>query len=163
LIEAFQYCIQAKGMELYGFIILFNEVKVIMRSTKKDLSGLLRDYKKHTANTLLEMIPTSKDPRAKWIMKRMEWAGKATSTNEIYNPIAIGWKKGNQPQEILSAIELYEALVAIHQLPVDSEIVYKEIDYIHSSVHYYKNKDGVLQLKILPPVQTLFDNNNSLG
>jgi hypothetical protein len=133
-------------MELYGFIILFNEVKVIMRSTKKDLLGLLRDYKKHSANTLLEMIPTSKDPRAKWIKKRMEWAGKATSTNEIYNPIAIGWKKGNQPQEIRTKELLIKTLQYIYNIPVEMGIVMHPNDYVYSSASNYVNPKGMMDI-----------------
>ena len=56
IIESLDYCIQNKGMILYGYVIMSNHIHMIIQSQEAKLSDLIRDLKKFTAKSILEKI-----------------------------------------------------------------------------------------------------------
>ena len=56
IIESLEFCIQKKGMILYGYVIMSNHIHLIVQSDNGKLSDLLRDFKKFTAPSILEKI-----------------------------------------------------------------------------------------------------------
>ena len=51
LADSISYCRAEKGMELYAYCFMPNHVHMVFRSANDDPSGLLRDFKRHTAMT----------------------------------------------------------------------------------------------------------------
>jgi REP element-mobilizing transposase RayT len=60
LLESFSYCRKEKGMLLIAYVVMSNHVHVIMQSSKGDLSGLVRDFKKFTSKEILKSISGNK-------------------------------------------------------------------------------------------------------
>ena len=65
IIECLDYCIQNKGMILYGYVIMSNHIHIIIQSENAKLSDLIRDFKKFTAKKIIEKIQTEPDPSLK--------------------------------------------------------------------------------------------------
>ena len=59
VVDSFAYCRKEKGLELFSFVIMSNHVHAIIRSKQSNLSGLVRDFKKHTSKELLKFITSS--------------------------------------------------------------------------------------------------------
>jgi len=49
VIESLQYCQEKKGLLIYAFVIMSNHIHMIVRSERNDLSGTIRDFKKHVS------------------------------------------------------------------------------------------------------------------
>lgn len=57
VIESFQYCIDNKGLELFAYVIMTNHIHVIVNAKPGfSISNIIRDFKKYTANQILETI-----------------------------------------------------------------------------------------------------------
>lgn len=54
VIESLAYCIKAKELKLYAYVIMTNHVHVIVSSGNGKLSDTVRDFKKYTANAILD-------------------------------------------------------------------------------------------------------------
>ena len=64
IIESLDFCIKNEGMILYGFVIMFNHIHLIIQSENSKFSDLIRDFKKFTAKTILNKIETKPENRA---------------------------------------------------------------------------------------------------
>jgi len=149
VIESLEFCIQNKGMILYGYVIMSNHIHLIIQSNNSKLSDLIRDFKKFTAKTILHKIETEPESRADWMLKRFEFACKSHSRNEKYQ----FWQYGNHPEEIFSEKFFWFKLDYIHLNPVRAGIVAKASHYVYSSASNYVNDNGIITItKVENPV-----------
>lgn len=149
VIESLEFCIQNKGMILYGYVIMSNHIHLIIQSNNSKLSDLIRDFKKFTAKTILHKIETEPESRADWMLKRFEFACKSHSRNEKYQ----FWQYGNHPEEIFSEKFFWSKLDYIHLNPVRAGIVAKASHYVYSSASNYVNDNGIITItKVENPV-----------
>lgn len=142
VIESLQYCIKNKGMILYGYVIMSNHVHLIIQSEESKLSDLIRDFKKFTARSILNMIETEQESRADWMLKRFEFACKSNSRNKKYQ----FWQYGNHSEEIFSEKFFWSKLDYIHLNPVRAGIVLKASHYVYSSASNYVNGNGIIEI-----------------
>lgn len=56
LAESVKYCRAEKDMELYCYCFIPSHLHLVFRSAKDNPSGLLRDFKSHTAKKLIKVI-----------------------------------------------------------------------------------------------------------
>jgi len=54
LAESLKYCQQNKGLKIYAYVFMLNHIHMIIQSD--DVSGFLRDFKKHTSRKLKENL-----------------------------------------------------------------------------------------------------------
>ena len=55
-------------MELFAYVIMTNHVYCILRSKEEKLSGLIRDFKKHTSKKVLfEVAHNQQESRKEWL------------------------------------------------------------------------------------------------
>lgn len=155
IIESLQYCIQNKGMILYGYVIMSNHIHMIVQSDQEDVSGLLRDFKKFTAKKILEQIQSQPESRREWMLSRFK---KATETHQRNKEFQF-WRYGNHPEEIYSQKFLWSKLDYIHLNPVRAGIVSKASHYNYSSASNYLNDNGLLEINLAdqPVVDVLKD------
>jgi putative transposase len=69
-INAFRYCIENKGLKIYGYVIMSNHIHAIIQATEdmSTLSDLIRDYKKHTSKEIIKwMNESNKESRKEWM------------------------------------------------------------------------------------------------
>ena len=69
VIESLAFCIEKKGMLLYGYVIMCNHIHLIIQSKTGKLSDLIRDFKKFTATNILEKIQTEPESRREWMLE----------------------------------------------------------------------------------------------
>ena len=159
IVESFRYCQQEKGMVLYGYVIMGNHIHAIMQSEKEDLSGLIRDFKKHTAKRILESIENEPESRREWMLERFKIAAKKHGRNNKYQ----FWKYGNHPEEVYSEKFLWSKLDYIHMNPVRAGLVVRASEYVHSSATNYVNGQGVVSItKADNPVVEVLKNESFL-
>ena len=57
IIESLKYCINNKGLVVYAYVIMSNHLHLIIKADEGyELSAILRDFKKFTANQILQTI-----------------------------------------------------------------------------------------------------------
>ncbi|WP_321827243.1 REP-associated tyrosine transposase [Maribacter dokdonensis] len=149
VIESLKYCQHERGMVIYGYVIMSNHIHAIMQSENEDLSGLIRDFKKHTGKRILQSIESEPESRREWMLERFKIAAKKHGRNKKYQ----FWKYGNHPEEVYSEKFLWSKLDYIHMNPVRAGLVVKASDYSNSSAINYVHGEGVLQItKVDNPV-----------
>ena len=74
ILESFNFCRKEKGMILNAYVIMSNHIHVVMGSKNGNLSDLVRDFKKFTANNCIKLIKTEPESRQDWLLKRFEFA-----------------------------------------------------------------------------------------
>ena len=149
VLESFEHCQSEKGMVLYGYVIMSNHIHAILQSGKGDLSGLIRDFKKHTAKQIIASIKNGTESRREWMLDRFSKAADSHSRNKTYQ----FWKYGNHPEEIHSEKFFWSKLDYIHLNPVRAGVVSKASEYQYSSANNYVNDHGLISIhKLETPV-----------
>ena len=153
IIESLEFCIQKKGMILYGYVIMSNHIHLIVQSDRGKLSDLLRDFKKFTASSILDKIQNESESRREWMLERFKMATKTHNRNKNYQ----FWQYGNHAEEIYSVKFLWSKLDYIHLNPVKAGVVEKKEHYMYSSATNYINNDGLLPVTLLdnPVIEVL--------
>jgi len=141
-IESLEFCIQKKGMILYGYVIMSNHIHLIVQSDNGKLSDLLRDFKKFTASSILEKIQSEPESRREWMLERFKKATKTHNRNKNYQ----FWQYGNHAEEIYSVKFMRSKLDYIHLNPVKTDVVENMEHYMYSSARNYINKEGILSI-----------------
>ena len=157
IIESLDYCIQNKGMILFGYVIMSNHIHMIIQSQEATLSDLIRDFKKFTAKSILEKIQKSPESRRDWMLERFKLATESHSRNKNYQ----FWQYGNHPEEVYSNKFMWSKLDYIHLNPVRAGIVEKASHYFYSSANNYVSDSGLLKIeKAATPIVDVMNLNN---
>ncbi|WP_299432250.1 transposase [uncultured Aquimarina sp.] len=157
IIDSLQYCIEHKGMVVFGFVIMSNHIHMIIQSDQNDLSGLIRDFKKHTAKTIINQIQLEPESRRKWMLDLFKKASTTHNRNKEFQ----FWKYGNHPEEIYSQKFLWSKLDYIHLNPVRSGLVNKASHYCYSSALNYVDENGILKITLADnPITNVHSDND---
>lgn len=143
LADSISYCRKAKGMELYAYCFMTNHVHFIFRSSDDKPMELLRDYKKFTANKIIEVIENnSKESRKEWLLSMFIKAGKERSNVTKYQ----FWQHNNHPIELWSTDVIKRYINYIHNNPVKAGFVVNPIDWKYSSARNFQDDHSVLEI-----------------
>ncbi len=129
VIDSMKYCIEAKGLVVYGFVIMTNHVHLIARSDNGKLSDTIRDFKKYTAKRILETIVTEPESRREWLLHRFAWNASQNARNSVHQV----WTHENHTIEITSQSFFDQKLNYIHENPTRAGWVERVEDYVYSS------------------------------
>jgi len=145
LIDSFKYCINEKGLIIHAFVFMSNHIHVIISAKMGfNLSDIVRDFKKHTAKTIIKAIEQNpKESRSAWMLKLFKYYAKYNKNNATYQ----FWRRDNKPIELESPKWINQKLAYIHLNPVRAGIVEKAEDYIYSSARQYLGLDGLLPIE----------------
>ncbi len=147
LINSLRYCIKEKGLNVHAYVIMSNHMHVIL-SAKEGyvLSYIVRDFKRHTAKTIIERILTTKEEsRSEWMLKLFKYYAKYNKNNSKYQ----FWGRDNKPVELSSPKWINQKLAYIHLNPVRAGIVENTEEYNYSSSGNYNGEDGKLEVELL--------------
>ena len=145
VIDCLNFCIQNKGMIVYGYVIMSNHIHLVLGSAEGNLSALIRDFKKFTAKTILEKIHSKRKSRRAWMLAQLKEATESHSRNKYHQ----FWRYGNHAEEIYSEKFMWSKLNYIHFNPVKVGIVANKSDYVYSSASNYVGKENVLKSIVL--------------
>jgi len=146
LIETMKFCIANKGLSLHAYVIMSNHMHVIMSAKEgHQLSDIVRDYKKHTAKSILDMIQRNKEEsRSEWMIKLFKYFAKYNKNNKLYQ----FWQRENKPIELSSPKWINQKLAYIHLNPVRAGIVSRAEDYLYSSAKTYIGEEGQIEMEL---------------
>ncbi len=149
LIDSFKYCQQHKGLNIHAFVFMPSHLHLIISRTKEGelLSGIIRDFKKHTSKELVKAIQAGRESRREWLLRAFARAGKYNPNNKNYQV----WQQDNHPVELITLKFIRQKLDYIHMNPVRARIVFNPVDYVHSSASAYAGQviKCPLELKLL--------------
>jgi len=110
------------------------------------LSGILRDFKKFTAASILKAIEQNpQESRRNWMLWLFRAAGEKNSKNTKYQ----FWQQGNHPIALESNRFKEEKLYYLHQNPVAAGLVAEAHHYIYSSALDYAGGKGLISVTFL--------------
>jgi putative transposase len=82
VLNSWKFCMDKKGLEIYGWCIMTSHVHMIVSSKKDSLSDIMRDMKKYTSNHLrLSIKENPAESRKEWMLWLMERAGQLVRTS----------------------------------------------------------------------------------
>lgn len=85
MLDSWKYCIDNKGLEVYGWCIMTSHVHMLIGTNKDRLENIMRDMKRYTSERLRREIRNHpQESRREWILWLMERAGKKNSNNIIF-------------------------------------------------------------------------------
>lgn len=143
ILESFTYCRLNKGMELFAYVVMTNHIHCLMRSKTATLSGLVRDYKRHTAKKIMEAIDAnSKESRREWL--NMIFRYHAQRNNRAKDRQV--WTHENHAVALATKDMLESRLDYIHMNPVRAGWVEAPEDYLYSSARNYAGKMPLIEI-----------------
>ncbi len=97
LIKSLEYCIEHKGLQVYGWCIMTSHVHMIIGTTGKKLDDIVGEMKSYTSTQFRKIIKERpQESRKEWMIWMMERAGKKNSNNNDWQ----FWQQHNKPLEI---------------------------------------------------------------
>lgn len=144
VVDAFNYCIEHKQLQVHGWVIMSNHVHCILSSRNGSLSDTIRDFKRHTAKTILESIQDEPESRRVWMLFQFKYAAQQHVRNKEYQL----WTHENHAVDIDPHLRNMgeSKLHYIHNNPVKAGIVENTWDYLYSSAVDYAGKKGKVKL-----------------
>ena len=58
--DSLNYCVDKKGLYIYGYVIMSNHVHLLIQAKEENLSDILHDFKKFTSQTIIKTIQENK-------------------------------------------------------------------------------------------------------
>lgn len=111
------------------------------------IAFIVRDLKKHTANTLLKaIIKNDRESKREWMLWMFERIGMKNASNDKYQ----FWQNGYHPVELSNVAMVEQRLNYIHDNPVRAGFVLSAEEFMYSSARNYSSKrDCVMEVEYL--------------
>src|SRR6185436_521316 len=148
VLDSIKFCQAQKGLALHAWCLMSNHLHLVASAKNKNLSDVLRDFKKFTNKQLIEAIINNKhESRRNWMLNIFQEEGSESSRNKTYQ----FWRQDNQPEELYSPRFVFQKINYIHMNPVVAGLVDKPEHYLYSSAKDYQatKKCGLLDLEFL--------------
>jgi len=137
IVESLQYCRARKGLKIHAWVILDNHLHAILAAP--DLSQVLTDFKRHTAQRLIEQLS---EDGGHWLIEQFRYLRpkhKSESEHQL-------WQEGSHPQAMLSDVIVRQKMEYLHHNPVKRGLVAAPEHWRYSSAHeWLKGSEPVLQ------------------
>ncbi|MEI7676676.1 MAG: transposase [Bacteroidales bacterium] len=145
LVDSLNYCIANKGLVVYAWVVMSNHVHLVIERRGDNLEDVLRDMKKHTAKTIINVIKENpQESRKEWMLWMFERAGSRNSSNKTYQ----FWQHHNQPIELMrKAFDIDNTIDYIHFNPVKAGFVERPEDYPYSSALDFSGTKGLVNIE----------------
>lgn len=128
IIDCLRFHQERKGLEVYAFCLMSNHLHLIGRAP--DLSGVIRDFKKFTANQLASAIAQNpQESRRSWL----QWMLRSNGERNPHNVHIQVWQNDSHPIELSDGTRFLQRLHYVHENPVRAGICYAAEDYVYSS------------------------------
>ncbi len=117
-----------------------NHVHLIVSGT--NLSGIMKDFKRHTAREIINAARNETEP---WLLNQFEFYKKKYKKESDYQV----WQEGFHPQLITSEDVMRRKMEYIHNNPVKRGFVGSPEFWICSSASNYLCGDGCLEIDLI--------------
>ena len=147
-VESLNYCVKEKGLKVYAWCLMTSHLHLII-STKEGvkLSGVIRDFKKHTAKSVIGAIKEMPESRREWLLWFFERAGKKDARTSRYK----FWKEDNHAIQLYSGETIIseQKLDYVHNNPVEEGVVESPEEYLYSSARDYAGITGLVDIEFM--------------
>jgi len=147
VVDAFNYCVEHKELQVHSWCIMSNHVHCILSSKTGTLSNAIRDLKRHTSKLILLSIAEEQESRREWMLYQFKIAAQQHVRNNDYQ----FWTHENHAVYIDNGIKnmLETKLKYIHNNPVKEGIVEIAEYYLYSSARDYTGTKGLVNVTLL--------------
>jgi len=143
VLKSWQYCIDNKGLKIFGWCIMTSHIHMIIASNKEKPENIVRDMKSYTSTQLKKAISDNpQESRKEWMLEMMYNAGEQNSNNDGFQ----FWQQHNQPILLDNNYLLDQKLEYIHLNPVEAGIVERPEDYLYSSARDFAGRKGLIDI-----------------
>jgi len=143
LINSLKHCQVEKGLEIYAYCIMSSHIHMLCRATEgKILSDIIRDFKKYTSKSIINIIESQPESRREWMLKYFQDACAHLKREQQYKV----WQDGYHAEIVYSNNFIKEKINYIHENPVKARIVSNAEDYIFSSARNYAELSSELEV-----------------
>ncbi|MEI6221691.1 MAG: transposase [bacterium] len=118
LLQSLKYCQEHKGLQVFAWVFMLNHIHLLIKSS--DVSGFIRDFKRHTSKELKKNIEAT-EPNA---LKLFEYGGEYHF-----------WESDNMPIRIESEKFFLQKLKYIIENPVKKGYVREPEHWVYSSAN----------------------------
>jgi REP element-mobilizing transposase RayT len=147
IVDSLNYCVQHKGLIVYAWSLMSHHLHLLVAAREgHDLSGIIRDFKKFTAKSIIKRIQTEPESRREWLLQHFEFAGRFDKRITKYK----FWQEDNHAISIHpSHMAMFkQKLDYIHSNAVTEGIVGHPEDYLYSSATDYAGERGLVTVAI---------------
>ena len=141
-VESLKYAIDNKELDVFAFVIMSNHIRLIIQSSKGQLSATVRDIKKFTSKRIIETVQNIPESRKDWILNLFGFHARQHSRNNVYQV----WTHENHAIYLYGPKFIKEKVDYLHNNPVRAGLVEKPEDYLYSSARWYAGLDCVLSI-----------------
>lgn len=151
VLDSFDYCRSAKGLEIFAYVIMTNHVHAIMRSKNGKLSDTIRDFKKFTSKKILNQVSSNrKESRKEWLEMIFKYHAKFNKrAGDVQFWTAAADRHENHAVELSSNQMIDSRFEYIHDNPVRAGWVERQEDYIYSSASNYALGRGLIEVDMI--------------
>lgn len=146
--DSLVHCSEKKGLSLYAWVIMSNHIHLVISAREgSTISGIMRDFKKHTSKAIIDAIANNiQESRRDWMLNMFGYAGRNNNSNEHFQ----FWQQDYHPIALDTAEKTQQKLTYLHENPVRAGIVWEAPQYKYSSaIDYYDDKPGLLPISRL--------------
>lgn len=142
--DSLNYCIENKGLVVYAWVLMSNHMHIVAKADDGfKMSDIVRDFKKHTAKTIIKQIENETESRRNWILDRLAFAGKKLNRIKKYK----FWQDSNHAIELTNNEMIDQKINYIHENPVRSLIVAEPEHYLFGSAVDYSGMKGYVKIE----------------
>ncbi len=146
VVDALNYCIENKGLEVFAYVIMSNHLHMIARAKEGyKLSEILRDFKKFTSKAIVKRVVELSDSRCEWLINKFAFEARRSKRAKYYK----FWMDDNHAISLARRELIAQKLNYIHQNPVKQMIVSNPVDYLFSSAIDYADGKGFVNISHL--------------
>jgi putative transposase len=146
VVDSLNYCKREKGLIIYAWCLMPSHLHLIAAAQDGyDLSGIVRDFKKHTNKAMIFEIKTGHESRREWLLKMFSEEGSKVKRISNYKL----WQDGTMAKELLTGTMAIQKLEYIHNNPIEARIVDEASHYVYSSALAYERKAGLIDIEFL--------------
>ena len=109
------------------------------------MSDFVRDFKKFTANAVINDIQSMPESRRDWMLYRFEFAGKYDNRITKYR----FWQDKSHPIELTSTEMINQRINYTHENPIRTGMVAVAEDYLYSSARNYAGMSSVIDIDLV--------------
>ena len=143
VLKSWKYCIQNKGLQIYGWCIMSSHIHMIIGSQKDKPENIVRDMKSFTSTQIRKAITNNpQESRKEWMLEMMYKAGDKNGNNDGFQ----FWQQNNQPILLDNNYIMDQKLEYIHLNPVVTGIVERPEDYLYSSARDFAGRKGLIDI-----------------
>lgn len=147
-LESVRHCQVNKGLQLHCWCLMTNHVHFLASAKNKDLSNVLRDFKKYTSHRIIQEIEgNTHESRREWMLPLFKQAAAGNPRNSDNQ----FWRQDNHPIECYSRDFTTQKMNYIHNNPVNAGYVVSPEEYRLSSAKDYATlkQSGLLDIAFI--------------